>query len=126
MYCHGKLYNRNLINKYNIRNSPEVRWYDDFYFNSMCTELLEVRLITVPLYLWCNNSNSVIRREDTERDKNITSDYLTAMEKSILFVLQHKDNVNYLPQTLKNLVQKVSLTEEQYKKVIELSKYIKE
>ena len=126
MYCHGKLYNRNLINKYNIRNSPEVRWYDDFYFNSMCTELLEVRLITIPLYLWCNNSNSVIRREDTERDKNITSDYLIAMEKSILFVLQHKDNVNYLPQTLKNLVQKVSLTEEQYKKVIELSKYIKE
>ena len=131
MYCHGKLYNRQMIEKYQIRNSPEVKWYDDFYFNSICVELLNIQGLPIPIYLWCNNQNSVIRKEDKERDKNINSDYLNAMEKSVKFILQYKDNVNYLKQSLDNLIQKQHLqktpfTEQEYQKIIELSNYIKE
>ena len=46
--CHGKLYNVELIKKYGIRNSPLVKWADDSFFNSMCSELMNMSIISVP------------------------------------------------------------------------------
>jgi len=36
-WCHGKLYNAECIMKYDIHNSPLVKYADDSYFNSMCS-----------------------------------------------------------------------------------------
>lgn len=129
VWCHGKLYNRDLINKYGIKNSPLVRWSDDSYFNSMCTELMEMHLVPLPMYLWCNNINSVIRRKDEERDRLVSSDFLNAMKMSIDFVLQYKDNVSHLKETIKRLKTKEIMkyyTEEEIQTIDELSKYLKE
>lgn len=129
MWCHGKLYNRELINKFGIKNSPTVRWSDDSYFNSMCTELMEVQIVRIPMYLWCNNGDSVIRRKDLERDRLLCSDFLKSMKMSIEFVLQYKDNVSHLKETIKKIYSKDSIkyyTDEEIKMIDELSKYIKE
>lgn len=129
MWCHGKLYNRELINKFGIKNSPTVRWADDSYFNSMCSELMEMQLVQLPMYLWCNNSNSVIRKKDPERDRLVSTDFLKAMKMSIEFVLQYKDDVSHLKETIKRIRSEDSIkyyTEEEIKMIDELSKYIKE
>lgn len=129
MWCHGKLYNRELIDKFGIKNSPLVRWADDSYFNSMCSELMEMQLIRLPMYLWCNNKNSVIRRENPERDRLVCSDFLNAMKMSMEFVLQYKNNVSHLKETISRIYSNDSIkyyTEEEIKMIDELSKYLKE
>ena len=45
VWCHGKLYNTEAIKHYGIKNNPLVRWADDSYFNSMCSELLKIGII---------------------------------------------------------------------------------
>lgn len=102
-WCHGKLYNRSLINKFGIKNSPLIKWADDSYFNSMCSELLQMRIIALPLYLWCNNRDSVTRKVDPEREKLKKEDFLTAMNMSKQFVLQFKDSISHMDLTLKKL-----------------------
>lgn len=86
--CHGKLYNVELIKKYGIRNSPLVRWADDSFFNSMCSELMNMGIINVPTVLWTNNKNSIMRRKDVERDASVKEDFLNAMLLSAEFVLK--------------------------------------
>lgn len=128
MWCHGKLYNRDSINKFGIKNSPTVRWADDSYFNSMCSELLEMQLVSLPMYLWCNNKNSVVRREDSERDKAVRLDFLAAMKMSIDFVLQYKDHVDHLDMTIKKLFvnDEDNFNKEEQILVDELLQYLKE
>lgn len=129
MWCHGKLYNRDLVTRFGIRNSPLVRWADDSYFNSMCSELLEMQLVRLPMYLWCNNENSVIRRSDPERDKAVRFDFLNAMVMSIEFVLQHKDIVTHLDATIQGLQNNDNLdsyTDEERSLLDKLSHYLKE
>ena len=86
--CHGKLYNVELIKKYGIRNSPLVKWADDSFFNSMCSELMNMSIISIPTVLWTNNKNSIMRRQDIERDAAIKEDFLNAMLLSAEFVLK--------------------------------------
>ena len=86
--CHGKLYNVELIKKYGIRNSPLVKWADDSFFNSMCSELMNMSIINVPTVLWTNNKNSIMRRQDVERDASVKEDFLNAMLLSAEFVLK--------------------------------------
>lgn len=122
--CHGKLYNLELIKKFNIRNSPEVRWADDSFFNSMCSELLTMNVISVPTMLWCNNKNSVLRKENPERDALIKEDFLNAMIKSAEFVLEKKGRIDHLENTLKMITKKyTSLTKNEEDKVNKLLNY---
>lgn len=60
-FCHGKLYKVSFIRKYNIRNSREIKYMDDSFFNSMCTELGNVAVIGMPMYIWMNNRDSITR-----------------------------------------------------------------
>ena len=98
--CHGKLYNVELIKKYGIRNSPLVKWADDSFFNSMCSELMNMSIISVPTVLWTNNKNSVMRRQDIERDASVKEDFLNAMLLSAEFVLKQKGHVDHLQNTI--------------------------
>ena len=127
-WCHGKLYNRDSIDRYGIKNSPEIRWADDSYFNSMCSELFSQYLVPAPLYLWCDNPNSVTRRVDPERDKAMRKDFLLAMKMSTEFILQHKDRVEHLKGTIDNTQHEYAdaLDAEEQMLLDELRKYIKE
>ena len=100
-WCHGKLYNRKLINYYGIKNSPVIRWADDSFFNSMCSELMQMLVVAIPTVLWCNNQSSVTRISNPERDEAVKEDFLTAMQMSKDFVLQYKSSVNHMVNTTK-------------------------
>lgn len=109
--CHGKLYNKELIDKFGIKNSPLIKYSDDSFFNSMCTELLEAQVIGIPTVLWCNNPNSVIRKHNPERDKILKEDFLTAMKLSRDFVLKHKGFVTHLDTTIERFIKHNSLSD---------------
>lgn len=123
--CHGKLYNVELIRKYNIRNSPLVKWADDSFFNSMCSELMQMSTICIPTVLWVNNKNSIMRRQDPERDVKIKDDFLNAMLLSAEFILERKGHVEHLQHTIERMTKEVSLDEKQSEKLNTLLKYIR-
>lgn len=121
--CHGKLYNVDLIRKYGIRNSPEVKWADDSFFNSMCSELLTMSTIAIPTMLWCNNKNSIMRRVDPIRDAKNKEDFLNAMILSAEFVIQHKGYVEHLGDTIARMQKSFSFSEEESAKINKLLNY---
>lgn len=123
--CHGKLYNVDLIKQYGICNSPLIRWADDSFFNSMCSELMQLRVIGVPTVLWTNNKKSVMRRQDPERDRLVKKDFLNAMRLSAEFVLKRKGYVEHLPQTIDRTMKEVSLDEIETEKLNDLMNYIR-
>ena len=123
--CHGKLYNMDLIKKYNICNSPFIRWADDSFFNSICSELMKMSINPIPIMLWVNNKNSIIRREDAERDTEKINDFLTAMLLSTEFVIKHKGYVEHLQTTIEHLVSQFNLNEIETEKLNNILKYIR-
>ena len=112
-WCHGKLYNRELIAKFDIKNDPEVRWSDDSFFNSMCSELMVMDILPIPMMVWINNDESVTRRIDEYRDKNKVKDFLIAIEKSVRLVLQYKNEIEHLEHTVNMLKHDFVLDEEE-------------
>ena len=123
--CHGKLYNVELIKKYEIRNSPLVKWADDSFFNSMCSELMNMSIINVPTVLWTNNKNSIMRRQDIERDASVKEDFLNAMLLSAEFVLKQKGRIDYLQNTIEGIIKQMSLNEKETEKLNTLLTYIR-
>ena len=123
--CHGKLYNVELIKKYGIRNSPLVKWADDSFFNSMCSELMNMSIINVPTVLWTNNKNSIMRRQDIERDTSVKEDFLNAMLLSAEFVLKQKGHIDHLQNTIEGIIKQMSLNEKETEKLNTLLTYIR-
>ena len=123
--CHGKLYNVELIKKYGIRNSPLVKWADDSFFNSMCSELMNMSIINVPTVLWTNNKNSIMRRQDVERDASVKEDFLNAMLLSAEFVLKQKGHIDHLQNTIEGIIKRMSLDEKETEKLNTLLTYIR-
>lgn len=123
--CHGKLYNVELIKKYGIRNSPLVKWADDSFFNSMCSELMNMSIISVPTVLWTNNKNSIMRRQDIERDASVKEDFLNAMLLSAEFVLKQKGHIDHLQNTIQDIIKRMSLNEKETEKLNTLLTYIR-
>lgn len=123
--CHGKLYNVDLIRKYNIRNSPKIKWADDSFFNSMCSELMQMRTIAIPTVLWCNNKNSIMRRQNIERDTEIKDDFLNAMLLSTEFVLKQKGHIDHLQNTIERISKQFSFNEKENEKLNTLLKYVR-
>lgn len=123
--CHGKLYNVELIKKYGICNSPLVKWADDSFFNSMCSELMNMSIIGVPTVLWTNNKNSIMRRQDAERDAATKEDFLDAMLLSAEFVLKKKGHIDHLQNTIANVIKQMSLNEKETEKLNTLLTYIR-
>ena len=123
--CHGKLYNVELIKKYGIRNSPLVKWADDSFFNSMCSELMNMSIINVPTVLWTNNKNSIMRRQDVERDASVKEDFLNAMLLSAEFVLKQKGHIDHLQNTIQDIIKRMSLNEKETEKLNTLLTYIR-
>lgn len=121
--CHGKLYSLEAISKYNIRNSVKIKWADDSYFNSICGELLKMSIIGIPTILWTNTPNSILHKHDSERDKNMMSDFVNAMILSAEFVIKYKGRVDYLHKTIEHLKTKYTLTDEENVKIENLLNY---
>ena len=123
--CHGKLYNVELIKKYGIRNSPLVKWADDSFFNSMCSELMRMTVINIPTVLWTNNKDSIMRRQNPERDAAIKDDFLNAMLLSAEFVTARKGYVEHLQNTVESMTKNITLNENETEKLNLLLKYVR-
>ncbi len=102
-WCHGKLYKVDFIRKHGIRNRPDVKYADDSFFNSICTELGKMSIIPIPLYMWLNNSDSITRSENL-LTKGSPLDFINAMLNAIEFI-QSKGvtEIKHLPITIRNL-----------------------
>ena len=107
-YCHGKLYSRKKVNEFGIKNSPLVKWHDDSYFNSMCAELMNMQLVSIPTVMWCCNQESITRKVDQFRDEKIVEDFLSAMVMSKEFVLKYKTSVEHIPYTIDAVMSKLN------------------
>jgi glycosyltransferase involved in cell wall biosynthesis len=100
-WCHGKLYKTEFLKKWNIRNLPEVKYSDDSFFNSMCTELGSMTIIPIPTYIWINNPDSITRSKDSLYEAEKYFDFIHAMRLSIEFVYKNGvTNISHLPQTM--------------------------
>lgn len=89
-HCHGKLYKRSFLNKYNITANPNVRWADDSYFNSQCFELADQTIfLKYPIYIWMRNPESVTYSDGYK--KHSISDFIYAMRLAIVEISKYKD-----------------------------------
>lgn len=123
-YCHGKVYNTNLIKKFGIRNHPSVKWADDSFFNSMCSELLKLDIIQQPMMIWINNKSSITRKEDEYREKMKIKDFISAMLISCEFVSQYKEHINHVSVTIDNINKKILPNTEEAELLQQLSNYL--
>ena len=118
--CHGKLYNVELIKKLEIKNSPLVKYADDSFFNSMCSELMKMSSIAIPTVLWTNNRDSIMRRNDPKRDEAVKEDFFNAMFLSAEFVLEKKGYVSHLKGTVERISNQLSLNKKEIEKLNKL------
>ncbi len=123
-WCHGKLYNREKVNYFNIRNDEEIQWADDSFFNSMCSELLKITVVGIPTLLWCNNPDSVMRKDNPERDLLKKQDFINAMIKSCNHVLKYKKSVGHLEYTIEIMKRTHGLTDDECKQLINISQEV--
>lgn len=86
---------------------------------------MNMSIISVPTVLWTNNKNSILRRQDTERDAAVKEDFLNAMVLSAEFVLKQKGHIDHLQNTIKDIVKQMSLNEKETEKLNTLLKYIR-
>lgn len=110
-WCHGKLYKREAINRFSIRNDPKFsRWADDSYFNAMCMELFRIKEIPNITYIWTYTATSATNNDLTyDRPKNQI--FLEAMLQAYTFVLQFTDSLCTIEPTVseqKHFVEKFS------------------
>lgn len=82
-------------------------------------------VIGIPTVLWCNNKNSVMRKNDPARDAAVKEDFLNAMIMSAEFVLKQKGCINHLQGTIEHITNQFSFNEEENEKLNQLLKYIK-
>ena len=102
-WCHGKLYKSSFIKKHDIRNHPEIKYMDDSFFNSMCSELGKMSIIPIPMYMWLNNNASITRNGKMTQDE-CHYDFIYGLILSTKFVYSKgKTNIEHMPLTLKTL-----------------------
>lgn len=101
-WCHGRLYKKNFLDKYNIRNDNLIKYCDDSYFNSIVDELNPnaTKTITIPMMMWIYNKNSTTHKKNYKED--CVSDFIYGMRKSIEFVLKYKniEQIEFISGTL--------------------------
>lgn len=101
----SKMYKREFLEKYNIRNCEEFsRFADDTYINMLSWELGKVIQIPFPLYLYTCNPNSVTNKNGG-RDywSGVVPKFLRCIRKTTEQILEHKpiNEIMHLPATLK-------------------------
>lgn len=120
--CHGKLYNMEVIRKFGIAFVPEVRWSEDAFFNSMCTELMKVSLLKVPTVIWTYTQGSLLRSTNEDRDKNRVKYFVQAMKLSAAFVKKFKSDISHLETSIQNVFKCYNLSEDEKNELTELLK----
>lgn len=126
-WCHGKLYNREIFEKYNIQNKPEFsRWADDVYLNYICQELCKPTYIKDVLYTWMYTDTSVSRQEEKEKNPENHKTYLKSLLAAREHVLQYKDNSLLFSKLLRNIYLRNNNDEEEVEIYNQVTEALKE
>ena len=123
VWCHGKLYSAEAVKRWGIRNDPAIRWADDSFFNSMCSELLKMDIIPQPMAIWTNTPTSAMRKQDPFREQAKIKDFLTAMLLSCEFVAQRKERIDHVPVTIGYIAPYVRTDTEEAEMLEKLKRY---
>ena len=103
-WCHGRLYQRKFLDRYKIRNLPDIKYCDDSFFNSLCDELNPEPLKTIPLpmMMWLYNERSVTRNTTGTYKEHCLSDFLHGIRRAVEFLTVHKplEEIFFLDGTL--------------------------
>lgn len=101
----SKMYKREFLEKYNIRNCEEFsRFADDTYINMLSWELGKVIQIPFPLYLYTCNPNSVTNKNGgKDYWSGVVPKFLRCIRKTTEQILEYKpiNEIMHLPATLK-------------------------
>ena len=120
-WCHGKLYKTSFIKKYNIKNSPNVKYADDVYFNSICTSLGKYGEIPAILYFYAYNSNSIIRNSNSTYRTDGLKDFLHALRLCVQFIKSKEGkNLYHIENTIKGIKKEIDQADESTKIEFEL------
>ena len=128
----SKMYKREFLERYNIRNCEEFsRFADDMYINMLSWELGESMKISMPLYFYTCNPNSVTNKDFGETYwKNIMPIFLKCIQKSTEIILNFKsiNEILHLPSTLKSTKQLIKSRniDEEKQQYRDLIKFLKE
>lgn len=121
-WCHGKLYSREILKKYNITNKPQFSWWaDDGYINFICHELCDIRFIQEPLYIWTETEGSITKIADKNLTNKNDKIFLKAMIEATKHVLKFKDKLRCLKNTFNAIKIKDIEDEEEIKLYNELA-----
>lgn len=64
IFVHGKVYRRQFLLDNQIKWNPTLREHQDSAFNVLARTLAKTtRICAMPLYMWCDNPNSISRRD---------------------------------------------------------------
>lgn len=64
IFVHGKIYRLAFLKENKIEWNPTLREHQDSAFNIVARTLAKkTRICTMPLYMWCDNPNSISRKE---------------------------------------------------------------
>lgn len=109
-FLHGKAYNRQFLVDHDIRFPDGYDLHEDGYFNAIaiCSGQDNCCEINAPLYLWCWNDNSVVRKEcdftlrtfdklvgvwritiKWLKDHGLESAYKNVLAKSVVYAYYH-------------------------------------
>lgn len=83
VWVFAKAYNREWLNKNNIRFNETIRWHEDTYFNLLC-QYCEPQTVDINsvAYLWCFSRTSITRVGNHEYTFNSIDEYLDAVGKA--------------------------------------------
>jgi len=84
-FIHGKVYNRNFLEKNNIQWRTELKCNEDSHFNSLCINLAQkVLYVPKPYYLYKWNEGSVTKPENVQNYRITTYQYFFWSEDFII------------------------------------------
>ena len=127
-WYHGKLYKVSFIKRYNITHNSEIKYMEDSFFNSMCTELGKVSIIPLPMYIWLDNPMSITRNGGMETDE-CRYNFIRGMILSSEFLYNNGvKKIKHMSHTLDSLIQLKpefsNKTLREYEKLLDLLKDI--
>lgn len=111
---HGKIYRRELLEKYSIK-FPNTRLNEDTYFNTMCVlNGARYNNINELTYLWCDNPNSITRSNKEEHVSKDIISYCSTLLNAITDYIDIKRNINN-ERLLECLVESIIIVADKYR-----------
>ena len=108
-WMHGKLYKLSFLKNNNIRFHKDLRYMEDSYFNSICTELGLSAIISIPMYIWINNQTSITRIDNGDFHKDKLSNFIHGIYLSTMFLEEHGvTNINHIKNTMEYIESEIA------------------